>query len=185
MEPSELYNEKQVLLALSQGCSQAFGQVYHHYAPRLHARLVRLLRSEAIAEEILQDVFLSVWKNRYSIDTQKSFCSYIFCIATSRAYDHFRKNLCDRRMLSHMARTGEQHMASAESNILQREAAGQVHEAIALLPPKRREVFVLCKMDGKSYEEVSHQLGISTSTISDHIVKANLFLKRYLTQTDA
>ena len=53
------------------------------------------------------------------------------------------------------------------------------YEAIAALPPRRRQIFRLCKLDGKSYEEAALQLGLSTSTISDHIVKATHFIQAY------
>jgi RNA polymerase sigma-70 factor (ECF subfamily) len=185
MESSELHNEKQVLLDLSQGCEQAFEKVYKFYSPRLYYKLLRILKSEPVVEEVLQDVFLIIWKNRHYINTEKSFCSYIFCIASSKAYDFFRRSIRDRKLLDQLARTAQRQCASAEADLLKREASGSVHQAIAMLPPKRRQVFMLCKVDGKSYEEVSNQLGISPSTISDHIVKANLFLKNYLTEADA
>jgi RNA polymerase sigma-70 factor (ECF subfamily) len=67
-----------------------------------------------------------------------------------------------------------------EETLVSKESAGMLHQAINSLPVKRRRIFMLCKLDGKSYDEVSRQLGISTSTISDHIVKANLFIRSYM-----
>ena len=55
----------------------------------------------------------------------------------------------------------------------------KLQQAINALPPRRRQVFQLCKLDGKSYEEAALELGLSTSTISDHIVKATHFIRIY------
>ncbi len=58
------------------------------------------------------------------------------------------------------------------------------YNAIELLPPKRKLIFRLCKIECKTYGEVSLQLGISLSTISDHIVKANHFIKTQIFKED-
>jgi RNA polymerase sigma factor (sigma-70 family) len=54
-----------------------------------------------------------------------------------------------------------------------------LHRAIEDLPPQRQQVFRLCKLEGKTYREVSELLGISESTISDHIVKGTKFIRAY------
>jgi RNA polymerase sigma-70 factor (ECF subfamily) len=64
-----------------------------------------------------------------------------------------------------------------EESIINKESSGILYNAIELLPPKRKLIFRLCKVEGKTYAQVSLQLGISLSTISDHIVKANFFIK--------
>jgi RNA polymerase sigma factor (sigma-70 family) len=54
-----------------------------------------------------------------------------------------------------------------------------LHEAIAQLPPQRKQVYTLCKLEGKSNEEAGRELGISTATIRNQIVKANKAVKQY------
>jgi RNA polymerase sigma-70 factor (ECF subfamily) len=67
-----------------------------------------------------------------------------------------------------------------EIKILHREETALLNKAIENLPPQRKEVFYLCKMEGKSYLEVSRRLGISASTINDHIVKANRAVREFI-----
>ncbi|MEJ7679292.1 MAG: sigma-70 family RNA polymerase sigma factor [Segetibacter sp.] len=67
-----------------------------------------------------------------------------------------------------------------EEVLFNKENAGILQKAINSLPPQRRRIFKLCKIDGQSYDQVSEQLKISTSTISDHIVKANHCIRNYL-----
>ena len=68
-------------------------------------------------------------------------------------------------------------MANDEKSVL-------LENAISKLPPQRQQVFRLCKLEGKSYRDVSELLGISLSTISDHIVKATKSIRNYLESTD-
>jgi len=70
----------------------------------------------------------------------------------------------------------------AEEIMISRENHDLLQRAIENLPPQRKKIFALCKIEGKSYEEVSCELGISTSTIRDHIVKANKAVKLYFYQ---
>jgi RNA polymerase sigma-70 factor (ECF subfamily) len=56
-------------------------KIYQLYSARLFGRLLRLIKSEVHTKEILQDVFLKLWEKRKSIDTEKSFRSYLFKIA--------------------------------------------------------------------------------------------------------
>jgi RNA polymerase sigma-70 factor (family 1) len=173
------YNEALILQQLSQDSEAAFESIYNLYSSRLYCKMLKLLKSEAVAEELLQEVFLVIWDHRRKIDLQKSFCSFLFCIATNKCYDHFRKIAREKKLQHHFSYPHyPEH--TAEENIISREDATSLYQAIESLPPRRKLVFRLCKMEGKSYEEVSQQLGISLSTISDHIVKANVFIRTEL-----
>lgn len=180
MEDCKLFDERQTIIDLSHGCELAFEKIYRFYSPRLYSKLFRILKSDPLVQELLQDIFFFIWKNRQYIDTGKSFPSYLFCIATSKAYDHIRRSMRHRKLLGQLMKTAQGECNPVESDIIRKETSGSLHRAIELLPPKRRQVFMMCKVDGKSYNEVSDRLGISVSTISDHIVKANNFLKNYL-----
>ena len=173
------YEEREQLTRLMAGCEAAFKMIYDHYTPELYFKLVKLTRSETHSQELLQEVFLTVWKNRCTIDTTKSFRSYLYCIVINKTFDFFRKVARNKKMLSHLT-ASPQVSDDTEPQVIRKEKAGLVHKAIEELPPKRKEVFKLCKLEGKSYEEISQRMGISTSTITDHIVKANVFIRNKL-----
>ena len=170
------FNEKQILHQLSQGSEIAFEKIYNFYSQRLYCKLLKLLKSEVIAEEILQDVFLIIWDNRSNLNPEKSFCSYLFCIATNKCYDYYRRIKRDKKLLRKLNQLSG-YSDTVEKGFINKESAGMLYHAIELLPPKRKLIFKLCKVECKPYAEVSRQLGISLSTISDHIVKANHFIK--------
>ena len=180
-----LYNEKQLLLQLSQGNEDAFEKIYQFYSGRLYGKLLKLIKSELQAKELLQDIFIKIWDNRKNIDLEKSFRSYVFQIATNSAYDFFRKAVRDRLLQSQLHNVSTRQYSHIEEELINKENHDILFRAINLLPLKRRNIFRLCKIDGKSYDEVSRQLGISPSTISDHIVKANLFIRNYLIRVNA
>lgn len=180
MLSDELNNEKKWLLLLREGSEQAFEKIYLLYSKRLFGNLLKLVKSESIAQEILQEVFLKVWDNRRFIDTEKSFRSYLFKIAENKTYDFFRKAARDHKLQQLLLAAATEGYEHIESLIVNKENNRLLQQAIEALPPQRQQVFRLCKLEGKSYEEVSRLLGISTSTISDHIVKASRAVREFI-----
>ncbi len=173
-------NEKELLLLLKEGNEPAFENIYKLYSSRLYGNIYRMVKSESDAQEILQEVFVKIWKNREGIDPEKSFRSYLFRIAENKVYDFFRKVVRDKKMQARLLVVATEHYDHIEELVLRKENNDLLFKAINSLSPQRQQVFRLCKLEQKSYEEVSRKLGISTSTISDHIVKANKAVREYL-----
>lgn len=172
-------DEKELLLLLLNGNEQAFEKIYRLYSSRLYGNLLKLVKSETEAQEILQDVFLKIWENRQNIDIEKSFRSYLFKIAENKVVDFFRKVARDKKREAELISLATNEYVPVEELLQSDEKTALLQKAIYSLPPQRQQVFRLCKLEGKSYKEVSEQLGISVSTISDHIVKATKSIRDY------
>jgi len=172
-------SERELIEGLLEGNEQAFEKIYIIYSPRLFGKLIKLVKSEAEAKEILQEVFIKVWEYRKSIDPEKSFRSFLFKIAENKAYDFFRKAARDKIREANLVA-----LSTTSYDIIEMLLSGDEHltvlqKAIEGLPPQRQQVFRLCKLEGKSYKEVSELLAISVSTISDHIVKGTKSIRDY------
>ena len=172
MHDTSHYDETELIPEMLKGDMQAFEKIYHLYSPKLYCHLIKMVKSEVEAREILQDVFFKVWCSRELIDTEKSFRSYLFKIAENKVYDFFRKAARNKKRQDRLQAIATLEYVHFEEKILSKENAAILLQAIEALPPQRRQVFGLCKLEDKSYKEVSELLGISVSTISDHIVKA-------------
>ena len=172
-------DEKKTLIELREDDEHSFEQIYRLHSPRLFGRLLKLVKSQQQAEEILQDVFLKIWEQRKSIDPEKSFRSFLFKIAENKVYDFFRKVARDKKMESQLIALSTPNYIMNESSQWGEENLAILQKAVEELPPQRQQVFRLCKLEGKSYKEASEVLGISASTISDHIVKATKTIRDY------
>ncbi len=173
-------DEKAVLLQLRGGSYEAFEWIYHRYKVRLAGSMLRLLKSSDLVDDLLQELFVRLWEHRETIDPEQSIKAYLFRIAGNLVCDTFRRFSKDRQLRDRLFLAMEEMGASIEEQLFMREDRQAIEAAIALLPPKRRKIFVLCKLESKSYEEVSSLLNISLSTINDHIYKANQFLRQHL-----
>lgn len=169
--------EKILIEQLRSGSQQAFSRIYELYSMRLFGNILRMVRNADIAQDLLQQLFINVWEKRRQIDPEQSFSSYLFQISRNLVYNHFRHAKIETSVKNYLASIGSELHTEPEQWLAYRESKERLGKMIEQLPPQRRAVFTLCKIEGKSYEEVSGLLGISPSTISDHIVKATRFLK--------
>ena len=176
---NEASSERDLVLALQRGDEEAFETIYGLYSQRLFGRLLKLVKTEAQAQEILQDVFIKLWQYRHSLDPEKSFRSFLFKIAENKVYDFFRKAARDKVMEANLISLSTTNYINIEEYTRAEENLRLLYKAIESLPPQRQQVFRLCKLEGRSYKEVSELLSISLSTISDHIVKGTKAIKEY------
>lgn len=176
-------SEEELLVRLRTGDDTAFDSLYHRYSNRIYGRLLKLTRSVEISEELLQDVFMKVWEHRERINPALPLKSYLFRIAESLISDYYRRAAKDRRVYDHLLHVGTAHELpfdeEREHQLYQRKL-DRLQEALGQLPRKCREVYTLCKIEGKSYREVASQLDMSTATISNHMTKANKLIRSHL-----
>ncbi|MCY4779378.1 RNA polymerase sigma-70 factor [Sphingobacterium sp. UT-1RO-CII-1] len=170
-------DEFKLLVAMQSGNQEAYGRIYQVYSAALYLNILKMVKNEADAQELLQVVFLKVWLKRHLIDPNQSFRPYLFQIAKYSVYNFFRKKNLDRQVDNYMREHQVDSYSHVEEHLHEKESEQWLMRTIEQLPERRQQIFKLCKIEGKSYAEVSEMLGISTSTINDHIVKATRFIK--------
>ncbi|OQP63946.1 hypothetical protein A3860_21210 [Niastella vici] len=180
MAPPSAYDERLLLTRLKEGDELAFEQVYQLYAKKILGNIVKLVKSESTAAELLQEVFVKLWFSREKIDVDRPLSPYLFRIAQNQVYDFFRKAARKLQVIIDLSANNKDGYVHIEEDLFQAEAVRHLQEFISNLPPKRRTIFKMIKLDGLSYAEVSLHLNISESTINDHIVKATRHIQQQM-----
>lgn len=176
--------EKDLIGSLKSGNHSAFEEIYKRYSVNILKRLLRFVKDEEIAVELLQDIFLKLWERRESIDIERPLRSYLFRIAENKIIDFFRRAAHDRKLLQHLATVSTELCHNTQNAIDLKDGELILQEAINALPPQRRKIFILCKIEGRTYEEVAEMLGISAGTVNDHMVKAGRTVRKYFNTAD-
>ncbi|WP_316814001.1 RNA polymerase sigma-70 factor [Pedobacter heparinus] len=176
---------KALLIKLTNHDHHSFHELYDRFSTQLYANILRMVRDPDLAQEILQDVFVKVWEKRGLIDPEKPFPAYLFQISRNMVYDHFRKLAQEKKLETHLLANGTDTYTHIEEELIFKESNQLFLDAVDKLSPQRKQVFTLCKLEGKSYSEVSNLLQISTSTVSDHLLKSNKFIKAQLLLSDS
>ncbi|MBO9204779.1 MULTISPECIES: RNA polymerase sigma factor [Niastella] len=174
--------ERALLVQLQTGSGAAFTLLYQAYAERLYYNILALVKDELTAEELVQDIFSRIWQKRETIQIDTSFGAYLFAASRNRVYDFFRKLDRDHHLYATIKAAASYEYSYIEEALLNRENADILQKAIRSLPQQRRRAFELCKIEGCSYKEASEIMGISLSTLKDHMANAREAIRTYVSK---
>ena len=166
--------------ALKSGDRDAFAQIYNTYSPSIYHKLLQIVGRDKIAEELLQTLFVKLWEKRATIDVRLHLEAYLGRMAANIAFDYFRKLSRDQKAREAFLQQFKENYDILPEGEPADYRVQQLESLIDRLPPQRKKVLQLCKLQGKTYQEASLLLGISVSTVNDHIVKATRMLRRQL-----
>ena len=172
--------EVYLVQALRNSDQAAFRTLYERYHSQLYGYSLRFVKSPTLAEEVVHDIFLRVWERRTALRTDTSFKSYLFTIAKHRIVDLLRRASQEVKIAQEIAQNLPTAHCQPEQEVIYQDYLQYAHQAIALLPPQRRLVYEICRVEGKSYEEAAQLLSISKGTVKDHIIKAKKSIRHYL-----
>lgn len=133
--------------------------------------------SDTLAEDIVQDVFLKIWKKRSEFDIHDDLKSYLFTSVRNRSFEHLRR---DRMISNHEEniKLNESLLHETEIDEIEKYVRlEKIYQAINTLPTKCKEVFSLSKINGLSYAEIAEHLNISVKTVENQIIRALKLLR--------
>lgn len=156
----------------------AFEKLFYEYHQKLYFYFRKQTQSEFMAEELVQLTFIKLWKHLDRLSDEVSISSQIFRIARTTLIDTLRKEAVEREALQQAELPGEH--AFTENTVYAHYLQEDIRAAIEQLPPVRKKVFQLSRIQGLSYQDIARELSISTKTVEDHLSKATKHLKLLL-----
>jgi RNA polymerase sigma-70 factor (ECF subfamily) len=165
---------------IREGDHAAFDALFRASYAQLVGVTRSILRDPDVAEEIVQDVLLELWRRRETLVVEDSLRAYLFRATRNRALNHLRHLAVERRGEPYTR--GETAVAPrADARLSAAEIEAAVRDAIATLPARCREVFELSRLHGLKYSEIAQTLGISVKTVEAQMGKALRVLREQLT----
>jgi RNA polymerase sigma-70 factor (family 1) len=163
-----------LIVRLIAGDEKAFDLLYHKYHVAIYRNIIKLVKNDAHAQDILQDVFFTLWDKRGTIDAQKPVANWLFVVSYNKSITHLRKtaNACvlfDEMLSDVPDETYEPHISEEQLTFIE--------AAVNRLSPQKKRVFELCKIEQKTYEQVARELGISRHTVKEYLSDAVASLK--------
>lgn len=177
--------EREWLLSMKFGDESSYEKIYRNYSTRIFASILRLVKDKEVAQDILQDVFLKAWLHRENIDPDKPYHSFLFAIAKNAVLNYIRRESLETQVSIYLISQGSEFYSHVEEAAMYNETSEAIKRAIDCLPPKRKEVYIRCKINGESYQQVAEELGCSVAAVNAHIVKATKVIKEQLNLTTA
>jgi RNA polymerase sigma-70 factor (ECF subfamily) len=164
---------------IRQGDHGAFDALFRAAYAQLVGVTRSIVRDADVAEEIVQEVLLELWRRRESLVVEDSLRAYLFRSTRNRALNHLRHLAVERRGEPY-ARSEAAVSPRADARLSAAEIEAAVRQAIANLPDRCREVFELSRLHGLKYSEIAQTLGISIKTVEAQMGKALRVLREEL-----
>lgn len=181
MPLNNLYNEKELLELIVASNRKAFDRILEHYWLKVYTQAITYLRSSEDAQEITQDIFVKIWQHRSKLSEVEDFSAWLFILTKNQVLMEFRKKKVRPVIVTEPdGNTYSNTTQQPDYPLFYKETMLAVTNAIELLPPTRKKVFLMSRLEDKSYDEIATELGISRNGVKDHIVKALHFLRGHL-----
>ena len=172
-------DEREPLERIRRGDQDAFDAVFRFYYPPLVGMAEGMLRNRAIAEEIVQDVMLELWRRRDALPIEESMRAYLFRATRNRALNHLRHGRVERLSEPRIVEA-RAAVPIAPAALVEEEIDVALRQAVVALPARCREVFELSRVHGLRYAEIADLLGISVKTVEAQMGRALRTLRERL-----
>lgn len=176
-----LATDAELLGHLARGDEYAFQTLYERYWHKLYSYTVHKVEFQETAEEIVQDVFIDLWKRREGLAVDR-LESYLFRAVRNRIIDVIRASLTRKHHeeSSQLIRFPDKERLDTDEQLAYNELYSAIHDGLSLLPEKTGEIFRLNRLDQLSAREISTLLDIPVRTVEYHITHALRTMKVYL-----
>ena len=177
---SQSYSDSHVLQRIVAGDETAFRALYENNFDRIAKFTFKMCKSEAVTEEIVQDVFLKLWSNRENIGHVNDIEAYLFSIARNKTIDFLRR-LAKETNIIHTLSIQQTEIHNVVDEKLNEDSLLMLIEgALSCLSPQKRKIFEMSKIQGFSHDEIAETLQLSKSTVKNHLSETLKYLKKYI-----
>ena len=178
-QPAPAVDERQITRRIAAGDREALSELYAHYQRVLFSYLLQLTPDYGLAEEILQDTLVAVWKSAHRFEGRSSLQTWLIGIARRQAHNTLRQHklsLAGESEMEELVATDPEPEAFTLASIARDELA----ETFGQLAPLHREVLVLIFVHELSYQETAAILEVPVGTVKSRICNARRALRALL-----
>lgn len=164
-----LDKEDILLKAIAEGDEDSFKRVFVHYYPKVRCFLGQFISVQEDVMDLAQNIFVKIWLQRQLLPMIRSFGAYLYTMSRNAALDYGRTHKVSIPLSDSTDRTEDY---GTESEFFAKETQMQMAEAIRKMPPKRKRILILSRLEGKSNSEIAAEMGVTKKTVENHLYLA-------------
>jgi len=174
-------SDEHLLTRFISGDNNAFDELINRYYKQIFRFLVRFTGKQHLAEDLIQDVFIKVYRSANTFDTTRRFRPWLYQIAANRARDAIRSAGRSEKQLTLVDSEEREltldYLASDDSpspdrELISQETSEKVRDALMAIPEQLREILILAYYDKLPYKDISDALGIPLGTVKSRLHNA-------------
>jgi len=174
-------NDVELLKAIAARDEAALAQLYDLYRVILFGLLMRILNNREEAEDVLQEVFLQVWRRAADFDENRGRpFTWLVTLARSRGIDRLRTLAARERVATAGAQDEAKAVSDATSDAFRSEQREAVNNALAQLPDEQKRLLLLAYFDGLSQSEIAARVGAPLGTVKTRMRAGMMKLRQLL-----
>ena len=167
-------SDEELLTLIDQQDIAAYEQLYDRHAQTVFGLILRIVRNQTIAEEVLQEAFWQVWKSAAQYRNQGAATAWIFRIARNRSLDELRRQKVRPQAAEHVeveaaVRNSGSHHQSAEYEAERQLNAERIQFVLGEIPVEQRTCFELAYFDGLSQREIAEEINVPVGTVKSRM----------------
>jgi RNA polymerase sigma factor (sigma-70 family) len=172
------YSDAQLIAELKNDDHQAFKEIYDRYANKLIAIALKKTGSEDEAVDMTQELFLSVWKNRHTIQLTGVLEAYLIVSVNYMIYRWYKKQKLQLGSLNDLSEIWHRGEDSTSQKLIHAELSFLINQEIANMPEKMRQVYLYSRDHDMNGQQIATELGVSHQTVRNQISNALGRLKK-------
>lgn len=173
---------KKLLTQLKSDDKNAINGLYKAYSRRLFNFAFSYLKTDEDSLDVVQEVFLNLWKKRYDLKEDTNLEAYLFTVTKNSVISIFRKKISEKGYLEHLRNVAVLYHNDNEEQCDYQNLSEKIQELVGKLPEQRKRIFQMSKEKGMSNKAIAEELNISVKTVEDHITKARRFIKEHMSE---
>lgn len=184
MQKSTMYDDNQLIVLIANGNQAAMSVLYDKYYASLCRSAYKRLQNESIIEEIVQDVFINLWKKASGLDPEGNIKSYLFATLRNKVLYEIRAGIAIAKHAVHLTEQENEYAPDSFELLHTKHLEQKFHSVVNDLPPQCREAFKLSRLENLSYKSIAERMDISVNTVEKHIGKALGILRKSFREFD-
>jgi len=159
--------DNDILNRAARGEHEAFRELFMAYFPRVKYFIAQMVKSECVAEDLSQDIFLKVWLSREALPEVRSFNAFIYRMARNAALNHLEHTYVVEHHAARHSRLPQQ--ATPEELLCAQETELLISITLEQMPEQRRKIYAMSRVEGVANEKIALDLGISDKTVRNQL----------------
>ena len=170
-------SDEDLLILFQEDSEGVFKEIYNRYWSQLYSAAYRRVKLREVSQEIVQDIFTSLWIHRDELHVKTSLTGYLLTAVKYRVLNHFEKEMVRRNYRNLILNMSDQNPNLTEEAVFYEDLTRRLDQEVAQFSPKCKEVFELSRKSYKSNKEIADLMNISVKTVENHLTKALQILR--------
>ena len=177
MDNYKTYSDVELLALCKAGDETGFSEIYDRYWAVLYRHAYKLLKEKPTAQDVVQEVFVTLWDKIPNLELQGSLSSYLYTTVRNKILNMIQKEKIHERYITSFGHFIERSETVTDHRIREQMLRERIEREVAHLPTKMRHVFELSRTQHLSYKEIAQELNLSDKTVKKQVSNAIKILR--------